>query len=66
MSRVSEFYTAKQVAKILGVDVRTLTQWVEDKRFPAPLAPYKKPRRWLRVHVDQWVAEMRDPAREGL
>lgn len=42
------------VARHLGVSVRSLYNMLDDGRFPVPPIPNTKPRRWARADVDAW------------
>jgi predicted DNA-binding transcriptional regulator AlpA len=42
------------VARHLGVPVRTLYDMIADGRFPVPSIPNSKPRRWNIEDVEAW------------
>lgn len=43
------------VAKHIGVPIRTLYVWLDDGRFPVPPVAGTKPRRWNAAHIDAWM-----------
>lgn len=50
----SQILKLTDVARYLGVPVRTLYDMLKDGRFPVPPIPGTKPRRWSIDAIDEW------------
>lgn len=51
-----EYYRAGQLAVRFDVTTDTLSRWVKQKQFPAPVKLSPGCVRWRRIDVEQWEA----------
>ncbi len=58
-ARGRRLLTARDVADVLGVDVRTVRRWREAGKLPAPLTLGDSVLRWHPEDVDAWLEELR-------
>jgi excisionase family DNA binding protein len=42
----TEFFTAEQVARLMGKEKRTITRWLESGRIPGEMVIVRKRRMW--------------------
>lgn len=50
-----EFWTIKQVGKVLQVSARTIDRWIKEGKFPKSTVTIHKTRRWNSKLVEQFL-----------
>jgi predicted DNA-binding transcriptional regulator AlpA len=55
-ARPDVLLSARDVAEVFGIGIRTLRRWRHEGRAPRPLKG-KGPLRWRRADIDRWLEE---------
>lgn len=57
---------AKTLCREIGVTPKTLTLWIRQGRFPAPMRLGLRKRVWLRVTIDSFYEQAAESGKENI